>query len=82
MSVTTETSYLWTELLYRTPVKLEAFPDGYMAELVAFAISCEEAAERQSSRGAMITNVDAAGKVNLNESKKIQRLSVLFELPM
>ena len=30
----------------------------------------------------MITNVDAAGKLNLNESKKIQRLSVLFELPM
>ena len=53
-----------------------------MAELVAFAVSCEEAAERQSLRGAMITNVDAARKVNLNESKKIQRLSVLFELPM
>ena len=38
-----------------------------MAELVAFAISCEEAAERQASRGARITNVgvDAAGKVKL-----------------
>ena len=53
-----------------------------MAELVAFAISCDEAAERQASRGAMITNVDATGKVNFNESKKIQRLSVSFELPM
>ena len=82
MSFTTETSYLWTELLYRTPLKHEAFPDGYMAELVAFEISCEEAAERQASRGAVITNVDAASKVNLNESKKIQSLSVLFELPM
>ena len=81
VSVTTETSGLWTEVLYRTPVKHEAFPDGYNAELVAFAISCEEAAERQA-RGAMITNVDAAGKVNLNESKEIQRLSVLFELLM
>ena len=51
-----------------------------MAELVSFAISCEGAAERQASRGARITNVDAAGKVNSNESKKFQRLSVLIEL--
>ena len=62
-------------------LKHEAIPDGYMAELVAFAISCEGAAERQASRGARITNVDVAGKVNSNESKKFQRLSFLIELP-
>ena len=82
MSVTTETSYSWAELLYRTLVEHEAIPDGYMAELVSLAISCEGAAERQASRGARITNVDAAGKVNSNESEKFQRLSVLIELPM
>ena len=50
-----------------------------MAELVSFAISCEGAADRQASRGARITNIDVAGKVNSNESKKFRRLSVLIE---
>ena len=52
--------YSWAELLYRTLVKHEAIPDGYMAEFVALANSCQGAAERQAAKGAKITNVEAA----------------------
>ena len=60
VSVTADATYSWAELLYRTLVRHEAIPDGYMAEFVALANSCQGAAERQAAKGAKITNVEAA----------------------
>ena len=60
MSAATEATYSWAELLYRTLVKHEAIPDGYMAEFVALANSCQRAAERQAAKGAKLTNEEAA----------------------
>ena len=60
MSAAAEATYSWAELLYRTLVKHEAIPDGYMAEFVALTNSCQGAAERQAAKAAKITNVEAA----------------------
>ena len=55
-----------------TLVKHEAIPDGYMAEFVALANSCQRAAERQAAKGAKLMN-DEAALILHNRQSELER---------